>query len=95
MEKVIVEVELPKEIHELSVGLSKFVGSVREALKDGFQMGQDIPPILTSALADLVPAIEGMDQVDDEFKEDPAGVIKAVSLSVSDIVGGFLKKDGE
>lgn len=91
MQKVIVEVELPKEVHELSEGVAKFVGALRVALADGFQLGDDLPALVTAALSDLVPAVEGLDQVDDEFREDPSGVIKAVGLSVSDIVGEFLK----
>ena len=92
MEKLKIEVEVPKEAYELADGLAKIVGSVKSALADGWTPGSDIPVIVTSSLTHLVPAIQGVDQLDDEAKADPAGFSKALALGIADAVGVALKK---
>ena len=78
MEVVKVEIEMPKEAYELAVGLGKFGKAVKMALADGWQMGNDIPVVMTSALADLLPALQGADKIADEANLDPVGVGAAV-----------------
>jgi len=83
MEKVIREVELPKETCELMEGAGDFIYALRLALRDGFQLGEDLPIIVAEAMAKLVPALEGMDKLDDEFKEDKALVASAALICLA------------
>lgn len=77
MEKVKVELELPKEVSELAAGLATFAVHAIKAVKDGFQPGQDLPVLLAAAIADLVPALNGVERLPAELKEDKAAFIAA------------------
>ncbi len=81
METTTVQVTLPKEAAELAEGIGKFVLAVREATKDGFQVGQDLPVLITSAMADLIPAIQGAEKIGAEFQLSKAGVVMAFALT--------------
>lgn len=74
METVEVTVKLPKETYELAKGLGAFGLVVKQALADGWQTGTDIPVIITSALIDLAPSIQGFDKIPDEASADPVGL---------------------
>lgn len=87
-----VNVKVGKETYELEQGLVKFVRSCRLAMADGFQAGQDLPAMLTSALADLLPAIQGVEQLDDEAKGDLASSVAVVGLMGSDLTRVFMEK---
>lgn len=78
MDKVKREVELPKEICELAEGLGSLVGAVRLALADGWQMEKDLPVLLMESVQKLGPALDGLDKVIGEAKEDPAGAAEAL-----------------
>lgn len=88
METVKQEIALPKEAHELAAGLEKFAMAVKAALKDGFQPGQDIPPVLSSAIVDLIPAMQGVEVVKDELKAMPAEVVYVFGKAGYNIVTG-------
>jgi hypothetical protein len=92
MEQVKLEVLVPKEVHELGAGLVKFVGAMKQALKDGFQPGMDIPVIIATAMNDLIPAFDGIDKVGGELAADKAGFAKALGLSLADLVEAVAKK---
>ena len=83
------EIELPKETCELMEGAGDFIYALRVALKDGFQMEQDLPLIVAEALGKLIPAVEGIDKVDDEFKEDKGAVLAAAAVC---LIPRILKK---
>lgn len=86
-----VEVEVSKEAYELGAGIAKFHAVVKTALADGWQIGQDIPPIMSSALSDLVPAMQGADQVSAESK-DMQAFSNAIFLGLSPIAFSYIKK---
>ena len=92
MAKVSVTVEVSKELYELGQGLSKVVASVKQALADGWQPGQDLPTIAMAAYADLVPAVQGLDKAGAELAEDRSAALRAVSLGLSDVVDSVLPK---
>lgn len=92
MEKVKLEVEVAKEAYELGEGLSAMVLAVKDALKDGFQAGQDLPVVISAAVTKLVPAVEGLDKLDDEMKEDAKAFLDAFYLSLGKGVAELLKK---
>jgi hypothetical protein len=92
MELVKVEVEVPKEAHELAQGIANVVAAVKVALADGWQAGTDLPILMTAALVELVPAVQGVEHLDDEAKAHPAAFSKALALGVADALEAALKK---
>ena len=92
MAKVKVELEVAKEAHELVQGVVELVKAVKEAMKDGFQVGQDLPVIVAAAVQKLPPAIDGLDKLGDELK-DPGSFAKAMVVGAADLVEVFVKKE--
>ena len=93
MSTVTKQVEVSKEASELADSLVKLVKSCREHVKDGFQAGADVPAVLMENLQSLMKGIDGVDQLDDEAKENLTAFINAWSLAGSEMAGVFLKKD--
>ena len=79
MATILVEVEVSKEAYELGVGAARIIAAVKSAVSDGWDVGQDLPPIIAALFAEMA-AVEGVDKIGDEMKEDPAAFAKAVSL---------------
>lgn len=77
--------EIPDETGELVKGLTKFIGSIKEAMADGWQPGIDIPTIMVAAMSDLPAAIGGWEQLDDEAKANPEAMLAAGGLLASEI----------
>lgn len=86
-----VQVKVSKEAHELGEGLKKFVLSIKGALADGWQPGADIPVVLSAALADLVPAVQGVEKIKDETKEDLEAFVSALVLPAKELAFALLK----
>lgn len=91
MPKVKVEVEVSKEAHELAVGSKKVILGIKEALKDGWQPGQDLPVVLNAVLMDLVPAVQGVEKLGDEAKEDVGAFVSAFLVEAKDLAVKLLK----
>lgn len=91
MPKINVEISVSKESYELAQGSVKVVKALKEALKDGFQPGQDVPAIVSAVIADLIPAVQGMDQVALESQEDEKAFVQAFVLSAVDMLYVFKK----
>lgn len=81
MEMIKKEIEVPKEISELADGMANIVVDSYDAFKDGFQAGQDLPVILTSAVANLPVMVGGIDQLGDEWKNAKSSFILAWLLA--------------
>lgn len=92
MAKVKIELEVAKEAHELAQGLVEMVKAVKEAMKDGFQVGQDVPVIVSAAVQKLPAAIDGLDKLPEELK-DAGSFAKAMVVAAADLVEVFVKKD--
>ena len=92
MSKVEVKTEVSKEAYELAKALADVAVSVKAALKDGFQPA-DLATILAPNFAVVSAAVEGMDKLGDESKEDVAAFIKAWSIPGADLASVFLKKE--
>lgn len=92
MELKKLEVEVSKEAHELGEAIAKLVMATKDAMKDGFQAGQDIPAVVMTAFAELPKAIEGLDKLDDEAKAGLKPFVMAFTLPVMDAVESLLKK---
>lgn len=92
MAKVDVNVSVSKEAHELGVGIKGLVLAIKEALADGWDTTSDLPTIVTASLTHLAPAVQGVDQLDDEAKEDLGAFINALSVPTAEMTGELLKK---
>jgi len=92
MEKTKYEIDLPKESLELAQGIEKFVKSLHLALSDGFQVGQDLPIIVSSAIADMIPALAGSEKIGEELKADPVAVAQAFAIIGGNLAKSFTKK---
>lgn len=86
MEVIKAEVEVAKETYELLQGVAGFVASVKKALDDGFQPGTDIPVIISDALAQLVPAVQGAAGIKAEAVENKLAFGQALLLGGAEIV---------
>lgn len=91
MEKVLKQVEVAKNSDELAQGLVKFVAALKVALADGFQPGSDIPPIVSAAIADIMPVVGNLSKVDDDLAELPVETVRALALAAGDIAALFVK----
>jgi len=78
MSKVTISVEVPKELNELCVAL-------RELIKD-VAAKKDLAVVAAENLPNLAAAVQGLDQLAVEFKEDRAAFARAVGLLISDTV---------
>lgn len=68
MDVVKVELEASKETYELCEGIGAVTKAVKEALADGWQPGTDMPAIITAAITNLVPAMQGVEKIPAEVK---------------------------
>ena len=66
--KIKVESEVTKEAHELALAICNVVRAVKISMKDGFQAGSDLPMIITAAITQLPPAIDGLDKLGKKLK---------------------------
>ena len=87
MSKVKVEKEVSKETYEMALALTAMVKGVKDALDDGWQLGQDLPAVVSVLVANLAQAVEGFRAAPGEWKEDPDAFVAAVSLGLAGLVG--------
>lgn len=86
------QVQVSKEMTELMSAVVELITVTKSALGNGFQLGEDIGPILAVAIAKLPLAVDGMDKLGDEFKSDHKAFMNAASLGAIEIVDLFLPK---
>ena len=91
METVSVTENYPKECYELGKGVGDFILAVKTALADGWQLGEDLPVIMGSAMATLVPSVAGVENMPAEMKEDAIGVgqslISGLKPAIKELTG--------
>lgn len=76
-----VTVQVSKESYELGQGVVKFLAALKQALKDGWQPGSDLPILLNAAILDLVPGFQGVEKLGLEKQENLKAFVTAYSLS--------------
>lgn len=86
MAKIVVGIEVEKEIYECGQGLAKFVTAMRGALADGWQAGDDLPVAMSHALSDLIPALSGVNEIPGELLENKRAAAHAVALTLCDVL---------
>ena len=87
-----VEVKVAKETHEAVSGLVKFVAAAKGAADDGWNAGDDIPVVLNSLMAELIPALQGVTLIPDEFADHPSEFVAALTASIPELAAIFLKR---
>jgi len=85
-----VSVNVSEATYDLGYGVANFVRATKNALDDGWQMGDDLPVVMTAALQHLVPAIQNIGDLSDEYQNEKAEFLAAVALSISGIAGSFV-----
>ncbi len=95
MSKIKIEQEVSKEAYELASGLSNAVDHVKSALADGWQPGKDLPVVMQAVLMDIVPAVQGVDQMSAEMAEDEEAFVTAFLLPFKSLAFSLLKKKKE
>jgi hypothetical protein len=79
--QTLVTVPVSEKTYEFGIGLNKFVKALKTALADGFQVGDDVPVILASALGDLVPIVTGFENIKLEMEANRSAFLAAITLT--------------
>jgi len=86
-----VKVNVSKEAYELMLGIAGFCGAVKQALSDGWQPTQDLPAVMTAAIAHLVPTLEGIVNLPAEAVSETPEFAKALAIGAAEIYGALKK----
>ena len=86
-------VKVPENTDKVAQSTFKIIKSVKDALSDGWQPGQDLPKIMTESFLELTQIVQSFDQLDDDYNAYPAEFIKAFGMAGADIANLFIKKD--
>jgi hypothetical protein len=90
MPQQFVQVAVEQKTYEFGQAMAQFAKSVKESLKDGFQPVTDVPADVVAAYKLVQVAINDLGQIPAEFTEDKAAFIKAIELSVADMVAAVI-----
>lgn len=88
-----VETQVTKETHELGLAVKAVLLSVKKAKADGWDAGTDLPAIILESVQALMPAIEGVEKVGEEFKDEPLKATLGALLPVAEGIEAFLVKE--
>lgn len=91
--KMQVQTEVTKEIYEAAVGLGKFAVAAKKALADGWQLGDDLSPLMASAMGDLLPALQGIEGAEAEMQAEPAAAVNGIIQGLMPLIAEMVKKD--
>lgn len=92
METQDVVVKVPAHAAAFGQEIENFLMAVDKAVEDGWQTSQDIPPIISSAIKELVPVMKDFKDAQAELKEDVWGCAKGLMLNIMNVVKAFLTK---
>lgn len=92
MEAVEHEVRLPKETYELGLAVLAVTREYKKAKADGWSWGADVPQVLLGCFQDLMKALEGVEKIPNEFRDEPMGATLAILVPVLNGLGDILKK---
>jgi len=91
MQTIETKLSTPKEVTEVGLALKQILEATAVALGDGFQPGNDIPVIMSSAFGSLVNAISGIQEIGAEVKESPLLSILGAIIPVAEGIEALLK----
>lgn len=84
--------KVSKEAYEFAHGLAQVAKAVKVALQDGLQPGQDFSAIGAAVVADLFPAVQGMDKLGEEKTEDVEAFVTAFLIPMKELAFELVKK---
>jgi hypothetical protein len=90
MAKTKLEVEVSKEAYELGAAVVSLVAGVKNLMADGKVEVAEIVALAMAEMTSLVEAVKGIDQLDEEAKEDVAAFSKAFAIPLADVPGMFI-----
>ncbi len=85
-------VQVSDKAEAVMKGLVTLVAVSKQAIADGFQLGQDVPLIVTQSAADVIAAVSASQEVGADWAADQAGVEKALALGLVDLKEAILPK---
>jgi hypothetical protein len=88
-----VQTKVAKESHEIGLALNKVCKAIKDAKKDGWQWGQDIPSVVLSSLQPLMSAVDGYEKLPDEYKKELGAAMRGLLVPITDIPEMFIKKE--
>jgi len=83
---MILEIEVGQCSVALVSGFGDFFKKSSQALKDGFQPGDDLPSIATSAFSDLLPSLMNIAEVKIELDQNPDSRAIIAALLLNEIM---------
>lgn len=89
MEEKEIVVKVTPAAYDLGQGLRHLVGTLRAALADGFQPGQDVPVIVSAVVADLIVKVGQIPKAGLEVADVPAftrGIVNCATDIAMDMV---------
>lgn len=92
MQLVKIETEVTKEVHEIGLAVKKIIAAYKEATKDGFQAGADVPAILMASYQDLITAISDAEKSSGEFDAEPVKAAMGALIPLSEGVEMLMEK---
>lgn len=81
-----IEVEVSKEAYEVGQAIANLIKAWRDAVADGWQASEDIPPMIGALVKDMGVAVDGMSKIPGEFKDSTAAASRAIANSVCDAI---------
>jgi hypothetical protein len=91
MEKIKLEVEVTKELHEVGVAAAALVNAAIVLKKEGAEMDKIVAQVM-ALFPKLMDAVGGLDQIDDELKAHPAEAALGLALPVLEVLSNLLEK---
>lgn len=77
VELIKVEIEVTKGANDLAQGLMNLITVIKQQLDDGFQIGDDLPPVIAEAVKALPGLVNGVSNLKEEVGYDKGKVILA------------------
>jgi len=81
-----VMVPVSKETYEMGEALVDLIVKIKGALADGWQIGSDVPVMISAVVTNMAEIIEGMKAAKGEWDQDDAATVAALSLTVAALV---------
>lgn len=88
MEYLEVKVSVPKELAEFGQALTNLIAAVKSVGADGWSV-TDIPAVIAAAMVELPGAINGMEKIAAEVKEDNVASVKYAGLLAGDLLNAL------
>ena len=91
-ESIKIELEVSKETYEAAIGIVNFIKAAKKAGDDGWSIGEDVPTMLNEMLTGLIPSLQGVTLIDEEFRDSPSEFIAALTSVIPELASIFVKK---